>query len=395
MGAVRTRRETGKLYLDFMYQGIRCRESTSLINTPQNTSKLTSILNQIEAKITLGIFDYEEHFPSSKNLARIKSSVEKASSERTLFQSKTQESSYPAFNKFTNQWFDEMKVQWRQSHIRNMRSVLDSSHLPYFKDTPIDQITKSDILAFRSELAGKPGRTASGVIQPKTVNAHMTLLKGILAEASDRLDLQTPYRNIKPLKVQKKHVEPFSLENVNLILEKVRADYRAYYAVRFYSGMRTGEIDGLKWKHVDFDRKQILIRETLVNGRTEYTKTDGSQREIPMLGPVFNALKSQQLATGKVSKYVFCNREGLPLDHCNVTKRVWYPLLQHLKLTKRRPYQTRHTTATLLLASGENPEWVARVLGHSSTEMLFKVYSRYIPNLTRQDGSAFERLVNQ
>ena len=49
--------------------------------------------------------------------------------------------------------------------------------------------------------------------------------------------------------------------------------------------------------------------------------------------------------------------------------------------------------ATLLLASGENPEWVARTLGHSSTEMLFKVYSRYIPNLTRMDGSAFERLI--
>ena len=47
----------------------------------------------------------------------------------------------------------------------------------------------------------------------------------------------------------------------------------------------------------------------------------------------------------------------------------------------------------MLLASGENPEWVARVLGHSSTEMLFKVYSRYIPNLTRMDGSAFERLL--
>lgn len=78
-----------------------------------------------------------------------------------------------------------------------------------------------------------------------------------------------------------------------------------------------------------------------------------------------------------------------------MTKRVWYPLLSYLGLTKRRPYQTRHTAATLLLASGENPEWVARLLGHSSTEMLFNVYSRYIPNATRQDGSAFDRLIQQ
>jgi integrase len=47
------------------------------------------------------------------------------------------------------------------------------------------------------------------------------------------------------------------------------------------------------------------------------------------------------------------------------------------------------------LASGEAPEWIARQMGHANTEMLFRVYSRYVPNLTRQDGSAFERLINE
>jgi integrase len=47
----------------------------------------------------------------------------------------------------------------------------------------------------------------------------------------------------------------------------------------------------------------------------------------------------------------------------------------------------------LWLAAGESPEWIARQMGHSTTEMLFRVYSRFVPNLTRQDGSAFERLV--
>lgn len=64
-------------------------------------------------------------------------------------------------------------------------------------------------------------------------------------------------------------------------------------------------------------------------------------------------------------------------------------------LKKRRPYQCRHTAATLWLASGEAPEWIARQLGHTTTEMLFRVYSRYVPNLTRRDGSAFERLITQ
>ncbi len=68
--------------------------------------------------------------------------------------------------------------------------------------------------------------------------------------------------------------------------------------------------------------------------------------------------------------------------------------ISYLGLKRRRPYQTRHTTATLWLAAGENPEWIAKQLGHSTTKMLFEVYSRYVPNLTRQDGSAFNSLIS-
>jgi len=163
--------------------------------------------------------------------------------------------------------------------------------------------------------------------------------------------------------------------------------------VRFFTGMRTGEIDGLQWKYVDFERRLILVRETVVAGEEEYTKTDGSQRDIQMSQLVYDALKAQEQGTRPLSKFVFCNRDGKPLDYKNVTNRVWKPLLRHLGLKVRRPYQCRHTAATLWLASGEAPEWIARQLGHTTTEMLFRVYSRYVPNLTRRDGSAFERLL--
>jgi integrase len=69
--------------------------------------------------------------------------------------------------------------------------------------------------------------------------------------------------------------------------------------------------------------------------------------------------------------------------------------LRYLKMRPRRPYQTRHTAATLWLAAGERPEWIARQLGHTTTQMLFKVYSRYVPNLTRNDGSAFKAILAQ
>jgi len=391
MAKVRARADTKKLFIDFRYQGIRCREQTLLSDTVRNRKQLETLIQRMEAKMLVGDFDYAKFFPGSKNLKKLEEAgALPKNGESVLGQS---ESTTSLFTDFADQWFLECKIQWRNSHTRNVESILNGSLKPAFKNKRIGDITKADILAARNKLARRKGRGTNGLMSPKTINSHMTILRMILTEAAERFDFTNPYLNIKPLKQQKVHIEPFSLNEVEKILETVREDYRNYYAVRFYTGMRTGEIDGLKWEYVDFEEREILVRETLIHGQTEYTKTDGSQREIPMFGPVYEALKTQYEATGKLSKFVFCNRMGEPLDHNNVTKRVWYPLLEHLKLKKRRPYQTRHTAATLLLASGENPEWVARTLGHSSTEMLFKVYSRYIPNLTRMDGSAFERLI--
>lgn len=393
MGKVRTRKETGKLYLDFMFEGHRCREQTALPDTAANRKRVEAILQKIEAKILLGSFDYAEQFPGSRNLKKVKATNALADPNGLSDSVNSEQDRTPLFSDFADQWFEESKIQWRKSHIRNLVSILSSSLKPAFKNKRVGEITKSDILSARGKMAKKKGRGPNELVASKTINSHMAVLRMIMTEAAERYDFENPYRNIKPLKLKKVDIQPFSLEEVERITKYVRKDYRNYYLIRFYTGMRTGEIDGLKWEHVDFDRREILVRETLINGETEYTKTDGSQREIPMFGPVYQALKYQYEATGKLSKFVFCNRLGQPLDHNNVTKRVWYPLLEYLKLKKRRPYQTRHTAATLLLASGENPEWVARTLGHSSTEMLFKVYSRYIPNLTRKDGSAFERLI--
>ena len=125
------------------------------------------------------------------------------------------------------------------------------------------------------------------------------------------------------------------------------------------------------------------------------TKTDGSFRQIDMSQTVFDALKSQMKITYGKSDFVFCSPNGSPLQHNNVTKRVWYPTLEYLGLAKRKPYQTRHTAASLWLAAGENAEWIARQLGHANTQMLFKVYSRYVPNLTRKDGSLLDKVLTE
>jgi integrase len=285
-----------------------------------------------------------------------------------------------------------MEPQWRKSYKHNIRQTLNKHLIPEFGEHLIDQITKADLLAFRGVLA-RPDNDRPKALSPSRINHVMTPLRMILTEAADRYDFVSPWRNIKPFKVPRTHVEPFDIEEVLLIINTVRPDFKSYYTVRFFTGLRTSEIDGLKWEYVDFKRRQILIREALVMGEMGYTKNDGSFRTVDMSDIVYDALKAQEKVTEK-NEFVFCNKAGNPLSHGDITKKVWHPLLRHLGLTKRRPYQTRHTAATLWLAAGESPEWIARQMGHTTTEMLFTVYSRYVPNLTRRDGSAFEKLLN-
>lgn len=389
MSSVRVRKGTGKLFFDFRFEGIRCREQTALDDSAANRRKMEAVLKKIEAEITLGTFEYKRYFPNSKLAAQF---VSRNSAESGAGIGGSPASVGPLFQDFAATWRMEKGVEWRLSYRDTVDSILNTHLLPKFGTLPLAEIDRQALLAFRAQLRGDD-TNRNAVHAPATVNRIMGILRQIFDEASTRHSFPNPCAHIKRLKNPKQDIEPFTLEEARLILEKVRVDYCDYLTVRFFSGMRSGEVHGLKWKYVDFQRRQILVRETYSNRRTEYTKTDGSQREIEMSRPTFDALTRTRPARVDPEAYVFHTREGGPIDNKNFTERVWYPLLRHLDLKRRRPYQMRHTCATLWLAAGENPEWIAKQLGHSTTEMLFRVYSRYVPNLTRRDGSAFERLL--
>ena len=397
MGSIRQRSDTGLLFVDFRFQGQRCREQTALPDTPANRKRLSKVLSKIEDEISTGSFNYRQFFPSSKNATKFDQRAPEVSltgaAQAVAGVVGPAVKPTPLFKEFADTWFGEKEIEWRASHKKTVRDDIDKRLVPQFGDKAVGSITKADILAFRADLAKAQARGKKQTLSNPRINKILNPLRQILCEAADRFDFRMPFQNIKQLRVKRTDVEPFTLDEVKKIIDAVRLDFRQYFTVRFFTGMRTGEVHGLKWKYVDFERRLILVRETVVDGEEGYTKTDGSQREIQMSQLVFDALKEQEKGTRKVSEFVFCNREGQPLDYRNVNNRVWKPLLRHLGLKVRRPYQCRHTAATLWLAAGENPEWIARQLGHTTTEMLFRVYSRYVPNLTRRDGSAFERLL--
>ena len=133
----------------------------------------------------------------------------------------------------------------------------------------------------------------------RRINAVLKPLRQILNEAADRYEFNSAFRNIKPLRIKRSDVMPFTLDEVQAILGRAREDYKPYFAVRFFTGMRTGEVHGLKWKYVDFERRLILVRESIVLGEEDDLKTDSSQRDIQMTQIVYEALRAQQARTGQ------------------------------------------------------------------------------------------------
>jgi integrase len=395
MAKIRARPDTGMLFLDFYFRGARCREQTALPDTADNRKKVQGLLNRILKDIAQGTFDYAATFPSSPRIAtfaKVVSTGAMASPHVAMARQALTES--PLFGEFSVTWRAEMAPQWRRQH-RNSVDVIFAKHLqPAFGLKPLAAITKADVLTFRARLAELPGR-GNKTLSAATINKVMVILRQMLSEAAERFDLSIVFKGIRRLKGKKTDVQPFSMEEVDRIRATIRPDYRSYATARFFTGMRTGEINGLKWKYVDFERGLILVREVFSAGEVEANaKNDTSLRDIPMLPIVREALEAQQKVRHPDSEFVFCSRDGTPIDAHNFATRVWYPLLRYLEIEKRRPYQTRHTTATLMLASGENPEWIAKLMGHANTQMLFTVYSRFVPNLTRQDGRAITGLLN-
>jgi integrase len=296
MPKVCVRPETGTLYLDFFYRGKRCREQTALPDTTENRRKVQTLLNRVSKEIAAGTFDYATTFPGSAraamfSAATVSAATPMAQAVGAALNTATLET--PIFSAFAKTWKAEMTPQWRRLHRLSVDAIFDAHLLPAFGDRMISSITKADVLAFRAELAKLPGRTGK-TLSPATINKAVGVLRQCLAEASERFGLPDIFKSVKRLKARRPDVQPFSLDEVEMIRKNIRSDFRNYVMVRFFTGMRTGEINGLKWKYVDFEKDLILVRETFSAGEAEENaKTETSLRDIPMLPMVKEALQQQ------------------------------------------------------------------------------------------------------
>lgn len=142
MGSIRVRNETGKLFFDFKFQNVRCREQTSLDDTKSNRVQLQKVIDKIDAEILLGQFVYRNYFPNS-NFADKFEQMETRRRQLTC-------DSTPLFKDFAWEWYEEMEVGWRNSHKATVKRMLGDRIMAYFGEREVSHITKADILKFRA-----------------------------------------------------------------------------------------------------------------------------------------------------------------------------------------------------------------------------------------------------
>jgi integrase len=285
------------------------------------------------------------------------------------------------FKDHSDQWLKERRLHLKPSTLRDDLSIFKNYLNPYFGEMLLSKILEADIERFISTL---------GHLSSKRINNIMVPLKTLFKTAHRRKEIkENPCQFIKKLKEPKPEIFPLSFDEVERFLKKVDRDSFDYFATAFLTGMRPNELIALKWENIDLTLGKISVREGRVHGIESSPKTESSYREIDILPPLKKILFYQKAKTFFMGDYVFTTKDGTPLDVNNLRNRVWYPTLKRAGLRERTMYQTRHTFGTLMLSSGENPNWVAQMMGHASTEMLFNRYAKFIPNLTRNEGSAF------
>ncbi|MDZ8138681.1 MAG: site-specific integrase [Nostoc sp. DedQUE04] len=197
-----------------------------------------------------------------------------------------------------------------------------------------------------------------------------------------------PYYGIKPPRKVAKEIQPFNNEEIKKILEgfdSLCPHYGPFVRFLLATGVRTSEAIGLQWKHIDFTRNEIVIKESLSkdllgNGYTRIrkeTKT-GNIRYLNMSEGLRGLLLSLKKPGDTPDTLVFTAPRGGTIDADNFRERCWLKVLEAQGISYRQPYTTRHTMASHAIEQHISLTGLAYLLGHTDTTMVMKTYGHMI-----------------
>jgi integrase len=184
-------------------------------------------------------------------------------------------------------------------------------------------------------------------------------------------------------------------EQIRALLEATPDQkYRTLFLTAIMTGAREGEILGLKWSDMDFEKKQIHIKRTFNHGRFFPPKTKESVRAIDCPPTLIQELQLWKLASvPNDNDLVFANEAGEPMNYSNMVQRHFHKRLREAKISRIRFHDLRHSYASLLLHQGENIKYVQSQLGHSKPSVTLDIYSHLLKKENQEAACRLEETI--
>jgi integrase len=305
------------------------------------------------------------------------------------------------FGEYITNWLDnkqDISVETRYTNNGHLKNHI----IPEMGHIPLQKINVIHIENFIKTLQKKD--IADGTVK-KIFNLVQTSFKAAMKKELisknpfDLLDKGSKPRNSKP------KIEYWTTEEVKDFFSKLEHRQKILFILAIYTGMRRGEMLGLRWKDIDFETSQIRISQTLkhLQGIKEGVKTDSGYRSITVSPFVIAELKKhramilqEQLAANEGEYYdqnlVICQKNGNPVSSSNFHK-FWMGILDKTGMRKIRFHDLRHTCASLLFSAGVHPKVVQEQLGHSSIKITLDIYSHMMPNMQADAAKALEKML--
>lgn len=293
-----------------------------------------------------------------------------------------------------SEWFTTWMEQYKKNRVKagtyyNYKKYFDSMIKGCLGDKKVSDIRGEHIQRFYNDLE-KEGYALSSI---KIVSA---ILNGCMQQAvRNGLIERNPVKLAElPRQREKGTKQAMTKEQQTLFMEHAKDSYLYnLFAVMLRTGMRNGEIRGLKYSDMDKKKNVIHVQRTLkyIEGRGYFEdtpKTRTSKRDIPLTADLAALLDEQRGYWGfkveRLDRYLFCNEKGEPLSRdrlqaeiSRIVKRIQAEGHDFPRIT---PHIFRHTFATRAIEAGMPPQVLKTILGHSSLAMTMDLYSHVLPD---------------